>query len=304
VTRFIAARRAEVGWSEHTCRAYRHTLTRLVQYLQHEGVDLPDVTAMHLRGFLFAIARAQSASTLARHVAAVRTFFDWVEREGVRPDNPAAALKPPRVGRRLPQVLGVADASAVAEAQPVAGEKGARARALTELLYGAGLRISEVVTLQLEQVDLVGGTVWVRQGKGRKDRTCPLGPDAVAAVRHWLSCSGVTAGYLFPGRSSGHIAVRSARRIVAASGRAAGVGAVHPHALRHSAATHMLEGGADLRSIQEMLGHSSLSTTQRYTHVATDGLKRAYRDAHPHAREDLGTPDAPGPEHATPPDKG
>lgn len=216
----------------------------------------------------------------------MRSFFDWLEREGVREDNPTVRLKPPRVGRRLARVLGVGDASAVVEANPGGGERGLRAQALTELLYGGGLRISEVVGLDLDDIDARQGVVWVRGGKGGKDRVVPVGQPALDAVDAWCRASGITQGPLFPGRSGGRIAVRTARRIVADSSTAAGVGHVNPHALRHSAATHMLEGGADLRSIQEQLGHSRLSTTQRYTHVALEALRRVYEEAHPHARDE------------------
>lgn len=183
-------------------------------------------------------------------------------------------------------MLGESDAVRVMAATPHPGERGVRTTAIVELLYGGGLRISEVVGLNVADVAFDEKVIWVRGGKGRKDRIVPIGPPAVQAVKEWLERSGVLEGPLFPGRAAGRISVRTARRVVASASSSVGVGHVHPHALRHSAATHMLEGGADLRSIQELLGHSSLSTTQRYTHVAIDALQKVYRDAHPHARSE------------------
>lgn len=282
----MAANRAERAWSEHTIRAYRHTLLSLVAYLDNRQLDLPSCAPLHLRGFLSQVASARSTSTLARHVAAIRSLFDWLVRDGVRSESPAAALSGPKASQTLPTVLNTADAHAIAEAAPGGALRGARSRALVELLYGGGLRISEVTALDIEHIDCHGKTVWVRAGKGRKDRNVPVGTPAIEAVEQWLHMAGIGSGPLFPGRSGGRIAIRTARRIVADASREAAIGHTHPHALRHSAATHMLEGGADLRSIQEMLGHASLSTTQRYTHVALDALKKVYRDAHPHARSE------------------
>ncbi|MFT6158860.1 MAG: integrase/recombinase XerC [Myxococcota bacterium] len=283
---FVAAKRAELAWSEHTVRAYRHTLRRLYSYLGAQETSAAACTAMHLRGFLFVVGSGRSSATVARHVAALRCFFDWMQREAYREDSPATALRPPRVGRRLPTVLGHEDADRVMRATPYSGERGDRTTAIVELLYGGGLRISEVVGLDVLDVSFDERVVWVRGGKGRKDRVVPVGPPAVDAVRRWLAASGVADGPLFPGRAKGRLSVRTARRVVATASTSVGVGHVHPHALRHSAATHMLEGGADLRSIQELLGHSSLSTTQRYTHVALEALQQVYRDAHPHARNE------------------
>lgn len=254
--------------------------------MQGRERSLASAQPLDLRSYLFEVAANRSSSTLARHIAALRSFYDWMEREGYCSASPTAGLSPPRVGRRLPKVLGVSDACTLVETRPSSGERGARAKAIVELLYGGGLRISEVVGLDVSHVRQEESVVWIRAGKGRKDRVVPVGPAALHAVSIWLQESGVQAGPLFPGRSGGRIAVRTARRIVADVSKKAGIGHVHPHALRHSAATHMLDGGADLRSIQEMLGHSSLSTTQRYTHVAPDALLRVYRDAHPHAQED------------------
>jgi site-specific recombinase XerD len=173
----------------------------------------------------------------------------------------------------------------------VDGPEGARAAwralrdaALLEVGYGGGLRVSELAALDVADVDLEESLVRVRSGKGRKSRVVPIGPPAVAAVRAWRVAAGIAEGALFRNVRGGRLTVRGLYDIVRAAGTANGVAAVHPHALRHSFATHLLGGGADVRSIQEMLGHASLSTTQRYTQVELDQLRRAHRDAHPRAR--------------------
>jgi integrase/recombinase XerC len=295
---FLDAMRAERAWSAHTLRGYGFTLGRLAAFLAERGRSLDEAKPLDLRGFLFLAANGRSAATLARHVAALRAYYAWAEREGRVEASPAALLKPPRVGNRVPRVLDHDEAARVVEERDGGELSALRARALVELLYGAGLRVGELVALDRSDVDLEAATLWVRRGKGRKDRRVPIGPPAVGAVRAWLVAAEIYGGPLFPGRSGGRLADRTARRIVAAAGRASGLAGVHPHALRHSYATHMLAAGADLRGIQELLGHASLSTTQRYTHLDLDALRAAYRAAHPHARagsgERAGEPEGEG----------
>jgi integrase/recombinase XerC len=246
------------------------------------------VRKVDLRSFLFQIGRGRAPATLARHVAALRTFYRWLLRTGVTTRDLTADLQPPRVGRRLPRFVSVAQADGLLDAD---GPLGARDRAILEVLYGGGLRVAELCALDLADLDLADGWVRVRQGKGRKERRVPVGPPALAAVERWLDERGRDDGPLFLQRAGRRITDRAVRRIVDRAGRTAGVDRLHPHALRHSFATHLLDAGADLRGIQELLGHASLSTTQRYTHVSVQALLETYRNAHPHARADGDDPD-------------
>ncbi|MFK7930467.1 MAG: tyrosine recombinase XerC [Myxococcota bacterium] len=265
--------RVEQGCSEHTRRAYRYTLAQWQTALDDTPLD--QATALQVRGFLMVMGKGKKPATLGRHVAALRTFYRWRLREGGVSVSPAEGIRAPKVGRTLPRVPGQA---ATADVLDAPGE--ARDIALLELLYGAGLRVGEAEALDWEDVDLDVGLVRVRQGKGGKPRQVPLGPPGCEALKR-LRDPGVT-GALFRNQRGGRLSGRSMRRIVRTLGLRAGVGGLHPHALRHAFATHLLDGGADLRGIQELLGHRSLSTTQRYTHVSTAALRDVHRKAHPH----------------------
>jgi integrase/recombinase XerC len=284
LARFYDHLRVEKGASAHTLRAYEHTLSHLKAHLEAQGLGLRDkLERVHFRGFLFAVARDASSSTVARHTAAIRTLYKWMVREGHVEKAAALQLQPPKVGRRLPRVLSKAEATAIVE-QPLPDDKitSLRDRALVELLYGAGLRASEAAALDRDDVDLHGGLVTVRRGKGGKERRVPLGTPGVAALQAWFDATPSGGPAVFTNVRGGRLTTRSMQRIVHALGRDAAPGA-HPHAMRHSYATHMLDNGADLRGIQELLGHASLSTTQRYTHVSVESLLQVYRSAHPHA---------------------
>ena len=278
--------RVERGASEHTLRAYRYTLGQLQQFLQDQDVSIRQVGRGQLRAFLFQVGRGRSSSTLARHVAAIRTFFRWCVRRGYLSVDPAENLRPPRVGQRLPRFLSVEEANRICEPEEGAAPRSLRDQLVLELLYGCGLRVSELAALDRDDVDLHQRMLVVRRGKGGKERHVPLGEPAVQALREYLATTEESESAMFLNRRGARISTRSLYAIVRKSGDSAGVPRVHPHALRHSFATHLLDSGADLRAIQEMLGHTSLSTTQRYTHVSVDALMRVYRNAHPHARED------------------
>jgi site-specific recombinase XerD len=280
--RFLDHLRVERGCSPHTLRAYRRTLTDLGHHLVDGGRGYRDAQRVDLRGFLFKVGRGRRSSTVARHISAIRTFYRWLLREGHIEHTLAEDLQPPRVSQRLPHVLSVAQADRVLDDE---ASLSTRDRALLEVLYGAGLRVGEVSGLDVGDVDLRSGVVRVRRGKGGKERRVPLGPPGVQAVARWLEQRPATEQpALFLNARGGRMAPRSIRRVVDGAGQAAGVSGLHPHALRHSFATHLLDAGADLRGIQELLGHASLATTQRYTHVSVDALLATYRAAHPHAR--------------------
>lgn len=279
-TEFDEFLRVERGASQHTRRAYTRTIERLASYLE---ADLHTATKRDLRGFLFAVGRGRKKATVARHIAALRTFYRWLERRGAIEASPAESLRPPAVGRGLPRVATVDELETVLDA---AAQGSPRDLAILELLYGAGLRVGELEQLNVDDVDLVTGIVRVRQGKGGKERRVPMGSQAVRCTQAWLDTRASDSEPLFLNRRGGRLSSRSIRRIVKQAGRRNDVAGLHPHALRHSYATHLLDAGADLRAIQELLGHASLSTTQRYTHVSIERLLDAHRRAHPHGRDD------------------
>ena len=301
---------AERGGSEHTRRAYASDLAQFATFL---GADAtPDrVTPDLVRDFLATLHRTCHPASVARKLAALRAFFRFLVREDVIPGDPTAGLRGPKQPRRLPRPLAVDECKALVECDlgatkprvprkddAAARKKRERAaaqrlrnRALLELLYGAGLRVGEAVALDVRDVDLLAREVRVI-GKGRKERVVPLPHAARQALGAWLEsrrAPGYQAEPLFPalvanGRRR-RIGVRSVHKILGRRAVAAGVaGRVHPHRLRHSYATHLLDMGADLRSIQELLGHASLSTTQNYTAVSAARLVEVYDKAHPRAR--------------------
>jgi integrase/recombinase XerC len=263
-----------------------------VQHLDAEGRSLVDARKVDLRSYLFKVGRGRSSATIARHMSALRTLYKWLHRTGVVERSVAEDLEPPRIGRHLPRVLSQAQSE---DLFTVAVGLDPRDRAILEVLYGAGLRVGELCALDRRDVDLGSGLVQVRRGKGNKERRVPIGPPAVAAVREWLQLRGDDEEpALFLNTRGRRISDRSVRRLVEKAGASVGVAGLYPHALRHSFATHLLDAGADLRGIQELLGHSSLSTTQRYTHVSVKGLLDTHRRAHPHARARADEPEGSG----------
>ena len=271
--------------SEHTQRAYLSDLRQLARYLSEKGVALDAASRDDLRAFLAARFGSNSPATLARKQASLRAFYEHRVRMGHLDDSPARRLVFPKRRVSLPNVVNVDDCFALLDAPSARTAAGLRDRCALELLYGAGLRVSELV--QLDPADVHESVVRVR-GKGNKEREVPLvskarvALDAYLARRHELrpSCDA-----LLLNRRGGRLTARSVARHLARYAQIAGARRhVHPHALRHSFATHLLDMGADLRGIQELLGHASLSTTQRYTHVSSKRLLQVYEDAHPRAK--------------------
>jgi len=216
-------------------------------------------------------------------LAAYRTFYRWALREGFLEASPAERLASPKSAHRVPRFLDLPEVLDVVERPVQEGWLQLRNKALLELAYGAGLRVSELADLNRADVDLVERLVDVRSGKGRKQRLVPFGPPAADALSAWIQSSSGEHEALFLNYRGQRLSVRSMHRIVRDSGVKNGLSDVHPHALRHTCATHMLAGGADLRAIQEQLGHASLSTTQRYAHVSAQQLVDVYRSSHPRA---------------------
>ncbi len=289
LNRFEAHLRAERGASSHTLRAYRRDLERLQESLTLRDRNLLDADLRDLRQHLSLLARSAPApASTRRRQAAFRTFYRWCVQTGRRADSPAERLASPRANLPVPRFLDVPEAQKVVEEPAQKGALRLRNRAVLELMYGAGLRVSEVAGLDRRDLDLDEHLVLVRKGKGRKERLVPFGPPAATAVRAWLAVCPRDGESLFVTARGNRCSVRTLHRIVRDAGRSHGLAAVHPHMLRHSCATHMLGGGADLRAIQEQLGHATLSTTQRYTHVSLEAMIDAYRRAHPRAHGDEG----------------
>lgn len=286
--RFLDHRKVERRSSPHTLRAYGHDLGSLAEFLQPRGLRLRGASLKELRAFLATDpprsregGRAAPA-TMNRRVAAIRAFYAWLVAQGELAGSPAARLRSPKVPKKTPRFLDVDEAAAVVEAPAQAGWYALRNKALCELLYGAGLRVSEALALDVDDLDLHERLVRV-MGKGKKVRVVPFGPPAVDALTTWIAAMG-GEGALFRGRGGGRLSARAAWQIVHDAGVNNGLAQVHPHALRHSCATHLLGGGADLRAIQEQMGHSSLTTTQRYAHVDAAHILAVYRKSHPRAQ--------------------
>jgi len=284
---FEAYLRLERDLSPHTVRAYMGDVTALLEYL---GGRLDGVAVAGLRGWLAEQHDAGKArATLARRTACVRTFTAFCHREGWLPEDPGLLLGTAKVPRSLPAVLGQEQAREMLDAPSASEPRELRDQALVELLYATGIRVSELCGLDVDDVDRDRHVVRVL-GKGRKERSVPLGMPALRALDRWCvhgRALWIRAGSgpaLFLGVRGGRIDAGTVRRVVHARVRAVeGAPDMGPHGLRHSAATHLLEGGADLRSVQEMLGHASLNSTQVYTHVSIERLRTAYRQAHPRA---------------------
>lgn len=282
----------ERGLSPSTVRAYLADATQLAAFCASFGIADPDeVEPLVLRRHLAALAEAGRArASVARKVASLRCLFALLARRGLVAADPAGGLETPRRMRRLPRALRQAQVRALLEA-PGASPAGLRDRSLLELLYASGARISEAVGLNVDALDLAGGTVRLH-GKGDKHRMVPLGEPACLAVERYLAggrpalaavAPGGPGPALFLGLRGQRLGARDAYAAVRAAAAAAGLGHVTPHMLRHSYATHLLQGGADLRSVQELLGHATLATTQVYTHVSREHLLESYRRAHPRA---------------------
>jgi integrase/recombinase XerD len=291
VTEFLEGLQAERGLSPHTVAAYRHDLHQFLAFLKGAGRTLhrarPDDVVDYVERLRH---QGLKPASLARRLSAVRGFVRYLVRDGRLARDPTEHLERPRAGRPLPRTLSRRDAAALVESPDVTGARGVRDRALLELLYATGMRASECLGLRLEDVNHTAGYV-ICTGKGRKQRLVPLGAEAVNWLRRYLTevrprlARRRDAGRLFLNPRGGALSRQSLWSIVRRAGAAAGVRRrVSPHVLRHSFASHLLENGADLRSVQTMLGHADISTTQIYTHLPSAALRRMYDAFHPRAR--------------------
>ena len=283
--------------SVNTIEAYRGDVESFIEFLcndylvmPREMIDLGEVDRLAVRSWMAWLSRKKLArSSIARHISALRTFFRFLEREGVVASNPARTVRTPKRDLTLPAVFQPDEIATLLELPDPSTPLGARDRAWFELMYASGLRISELVAIDLDDIELTARLVKVR-GKGSKERIVPFGTAARDAVRSWLEKRRNLVGdpldeqALFVNYRGTRITARSIRRIFDRLIRTAAVRAgASPHTLRHSFATHLLNAGADLRAIQELLGHASLSTTQKYTHLTDAKLIEVYRNAHPRA---------------------
>ncbi len=293
--RFLNYLRVERNCSELTVKSYREDLEALLEYLQ-DGFDVMpqpcQLTTLDLRSYIAAVSEAGYAKTsIARRLASLRSFFRYCQREGLVTANPAKPLRNPRPNRKLPHFMSSAEIDKLLRAPPASEPLGLRDRAILETIYSAGLRVSELVGINDGDIDFTAGVIRVR-GKGRRERLAPMGSHAQRATRKWLQqrqlAKGVAVGDAAPtftNKFGRRISTRSIARMLEKYLKITGLDLrSSPHTLRHSFATHLLDHGADIRSVQELLGHKSLSTTQIYTHVSTAGLRRVYEKAHPRAR--------------------
>ncbi len=296
-SRFLEYLTSEKRASPHTVSAYRRDIDGFIAFLERAGLstDAASVDSFCIRTFLATLYDSADPATIGRKLAALRSLFKYLSCEEEVSHNPAKAVRTPKRSQKLPSFLSVDDACAVMDAPGKNEYLNKRDNAIAEMLYGSGLRVSEAVGLDIENIDIPNGTAVVL-GKGNKQRIVPIGRKAASALETYLEVRNLIPRMkkisskaddraLFINRDGRRLSVRAVQRMVRARGLMVGTKeSLHPHALRHSCATHLLESGADLRVIQELLGHTSLSTTQKYTHLNIDNLMGVYDRAHPLSR--------------------
>jgi integrase/recombinase XerC len=294
IERFLNYLRVERNAAEMTLKSYREDLVSLEGYLTElagRPVRMEEVTPLDLRAYVAALHDADFArSSISRRLASLRSLFRFAQREGLVQTNPAKPLRNPRRERKLPHFLTTSEVATLLEAPSRRSHLGLRDRAILETIYSAGLRVSELVGMNDGDLDLQRGLVRVR-GKGKRERLAPLGRYAVEALRRWLAKRVLAdderqgeAAPVFVNKFGRRLTTRSVARMIEQLLLKTGLDLrTSPHTLRHSFATHLLDAGADIRSVQELLGHKSLVTTQIYTHISTASLREAYEKAHPRA---------------------
>ncbi len=292
LARFLEHLRTNRGASPYTLKNYRTDIGQFIEYCRERDVRrLAQIDRAFLRAYLETLeARGYAKASIVRRLAELRSFGAFLVRDGVVQQNPFRAVSAPRRPERLPRFLTVAEVEALLEAPDLETPAGLRDRAIIEVLYGAGLRVSELAALDVGDVDLAQAQVRVI-GKGSKERIGLLGQPAVQALRRYIEAGrpallgGRPTSALWLNRRGGRLSTRAVALMLSRAARQAGLRQnVSPHMLRHSFATHLLDGGADIRIVQELLGHASLSTTQVYTHVSQSRAREVYQRAHPRAR--------------------
>ena len=279
----------EKGLSKNTIDAYSHGLWRFLDYLRRKGIhEMPSVTKFDVKAFLLALKKqGLSTKSVVRNLVAIRTFFQFLMREGILETNPIEELESPKIPKTLPEILSFKEVEQLLEQPNPQAPLAIRDRAMLEVLYATGMRVSELTQLPMNQVNLEGGYVLVF-GKGSKERIVPLGKEAIKWVTFYLKMArerlskGKESPFLFINRSGRAMSRQQFWKNIKAYGLKAGIRKrITPHLLRHSFASHLLERGADLRSVQMMLGHVDISTTQIYTHVTGERLKKIHQRYHP-----------------------
>jgi integrase/recombinase XerC len=295
---FLEFLASEKGYSRNTCRGYRHDIGEFVHIVARMGGGTAtearkalapgQITVLMIRGYLTALHKKNSKATIARKLSAVRSFFKYLVKHGFLQNSPAEQVMTPKQSRHIPVYLSVDEMLRMLDGISVDTLFGARDRAMFETIYSSGLRVSELAGMNVADVDFSGGMIRV-VGKGDKERRVPVGGHALAAIEAYRKrLAGETGigmdpeGALFLNKYGNRLTTRSMARILEKIARQCGIPVpVSPHALRHSFATHMLDAGADLKVVQELLGHESLATTQKYTHVSISRLMEMYDKAHP-----------------------
>ncbi len=295
---FLNFLKVERNSSALTVKSYTDDMNHLCEFFQEQYNEVfhpRDIDVTQLRAYVAYLHECGYArSTVARRLACLRSFFRYCNREGICETNPAKPLRTPRAGRKLPHFLTTDEVGRLLVAPAAMTDDGQRDRAILETMYSAGLRVAEVVGLSLNDLDRSAGILRV-MGKGRKERIAPVGSYALKALDRWLkirrpdtTADAEDQNALFLNRFGRRLPPRSIGRMLEKHILTAGLATqTSPHTLRHSFATHLLDGGADLRSVQELLGHKSLTTTQIYTHISTRRLKETYEAAHPHAQQNM-----------------
>lgn len=300
ISAFIESLAVEKGYSENTCRGYRTDLAGFMEYLGQnhlsenrrsqtgDPINLDGLHAITIRGYLGWLHKKNKKTTIARKLSAVRSFFRFLVKRGIIDDNPAESILTPKQEQTIPQYLPVDEMFRLLDSIQTDSILDLRNRAIFETLYSCGIRVAELVGMDVRNVDFSGGVIRVL-GKGSKERIVPIGQKALAAIKIYQEqakkvwcISADHNGPLFLNKNKGRLSARSVARILDNLVKACGLlKPVSPHTMRHTFATHMLDAGADLRIVQELLGHKSLSTTQKYTHVSIDRLMETYDRAHP-----------------------
>jgi len=280
--KFLSYLEIEKNYSPHTITNYKIDLEEFLNFV--EGAAMEKVDHFLLRKFLACLrAKEFRPRTVSRKLSAIRSFFKFLNREGLIQNNPAILLMSPKLDKPLPKFLTEKEMAAFIELPDLKKELGRRDRAILETLYTSGMRVSELVGLNVEDIDFIGNITKVL-GKGRKERLVPVGNKAIDAIKEYVDYRPRKAKALFLNKNGKRLTDRGVRVIISKYIQVVSVHQnISPHIFRHSFATHLLNRGADLRSVQELLGHASLSTTQIYTHVTTDRLKKVYDQAHPRA---------------------
>jgi len=282
IAKFMRYLEIEKDYSKHTILNYRLDLDDFRKFLGEAAIEKVDY--LILRKYLAHLKEKKlGAKTMSRHLSTLRSFFKFLIREGYLKTNPILTLSSPKLEKHLPRFLTEEEVSRLIEASLPKDEQGLRDRAILETFYSCGIRISELVGLNIDDVDFIGGVIKVR-GKGKKERISPIGDKAIGAIRAYLDKRKRQSGVIFLNKRGTRISARGVRNIFSKYMRISQIKqGASPHTLRHSFATHLLNRGADLRTVQELLGHANLATTQIYTHLTTEKLKSVYDKAHPRA---------------------